>query len=424
MPHNVKGRVRWDDPAHAAPGMVRVQLDPAGRLQRYACRPDGRQRRGAPPSDAEVFALAGLDFSAFTATAPALVPDAYADERAAWQTADGSARVELARLSGFPVQFEHFAVSAPPHSEDVRAPSVRFAARVVLLLIAGALAWQAVTRRQADGAGAARIGLTMLLLVAMFTVLTGDHGGSWGGVGSLTLEGLSHGLAVACELVLYYLALEPHARRIWPRTMTSWSRLLAGRWRDPQVAAAVVAGAFAGTVTALLHHELPLVQRAYGVAECSPVVGLDHDLESLAGLGPALGVFCEIVVDVMRQGMMTFVALVALRLLLRRQGLVLIAAVALWTASREYGDVGPAWIEAVSAATTIVSATLVVVVAIRFGLLALIVGALVHALALSFPMRPDLSVWYSTITLLPAVALVLLLLAAVFLPRERRLLAA
>ena len=32
---------------------------------------------------------------------------------------------------------------------------------------------------------------------------------------------------------VFYLALEPSVRRIWPETVISWSRMLNGRWIDP-----------------------------------------------------------------------------------------------------------------------------------------------------------------------------------------------
>ena len=45
---------------------------------------------------------------------------------------------------------------------------------------------------------------------------------------------------------LLYVAIEPYARRLWPRSLTSWVRLLSGRVRDPQVGRDVLAGCVLG----------------------------------------------------------------------------------------------------------------------------------------------------------------------------------
>ena len=41
---------------------------------------------------------------------------------------------------------------------------------------------------------------------------------------------------------LFYLAIQPWVRRYWPEAMITWSRVLAGRWRDPVVARDVLVG--------------------------------------------------------------------------------------------------------------------------------------------------------------------------------------
>ena len=46
---------------------------------------------------------------------------------------------------------------------------------------------------------------------------------------------LMMGFNDAVRYWLYYLALEPYVRRLWPQALISWSRVLAGRVRDPLV---------------------------------------------------------------------------------------------------------------------------------------------------------------------------------------------
>src|SRR5262249_18723861 len=59
-------------------------------------------------------------------------------------------------------------------------------------------------------------------------------------------------LLVAAILWLLYLALEPYVRRRWPQALVSWSRLLAGRVRDPVVARDVLYGLVLGLVWTLV----------------------------------------------------------------------------------------------------------------------------------------------------------------------------
>src|SRR5690606_25044295 len=49
---------------------------------------------------------------------------------------------------------------------------------------------------------------------------------------------------------LLYVALEPYARRHWPRLLVGWSRLLAGRVRDPMVGRDALLGLAAGALVA------------------------------------------------------------------------------------------------------------------------------------------------------------------------------
>ena len=78
---NVKGRARWDDPPFVEPGMVRLRLDPRGRLSELEAIADpaggivarGEQRASAPRSEevfAALFAAAELTPDEFEPTEP------------------------------------------------------------------------------------------------------------------------------------------------------------------------------------------------------------------------------------------------------------------------------------------------------------------------------------------------------------------
>jgi serine/threonine-protein kinase len=57
---------------------------------------------------------------------------------------------------------------------------------------------------------------------------------------------------MAALVWLSYLALEPLARRWWPATLISWSRLLAGRFRDPMIGRDILIGGLLGVAMNLV----------------------------------------------------------------------------------------------------------------------------------------------------------------------------
>ena len=68
----------------------------------------------------------------------------------------------------------------------------------------------------------------------------------------LFLEFLAWGLALSCFFWVLYIALEPYVRRRWPATLVSWSRLLAGGFRDPLVGRDVLVGCLLGAFATFL----------------------------------------------------------------------------------------------------------------------------------------------------------------------------
>ncbi len=74
---------------------------------------------------------------------------------------------------------------------------------------------------------------------------------------------------------LFYVALEPIVRRTWPGVLISWSRVLAGRLRDPLVGHHLLVGVLAGIIA----RSLSSVGRSMAVW-----TGLPPDMYSLTDL--------------------------------------------------------------------------------------------------------------------------------------------
>ena len=65
-----------------------------------------------------------------------------------------------------------------------------------------------------------------------------------------------------------YMAAEPYVRRIWPRLMVSWQRLLSGGFRDPLVGRDVLLGGMAGSAATAIALG---VSALIGMSEANPV---------------------------------------------------------------------------------------------------------------------------------------------------------
>ena len=86
-----------------------------------------------------------------------------------------------------------------------------------------------------DLRGAQRVAAVFVVLHMAGWLLWGKH--VWDGPALVVsfLANLSWTLWEGLSLFTLYLGLEPFVRRRWPDSLISWSRLLAGRFRDPLV---------------------------------------------------------------------------------------------------------------------------------------------------------------------------------------------
>src|SRR5258708_39508150 len=86
---------------------------------------------------------------------------------------------------------------------------------------------------------------------------------------------------------LFYMALEPYARRLWPWVLVSWVRLFGGRSRDPLVGRDILAGAALGVVFALNIRMLQWLPGRLGLPQVAPGSNV-WGLEALRGLRHAV----------------------------------------------------------------------------------------------------------------------------------------
>jgi serine/threonine-protein kinase len=418
------------NPPPTRSGMVSLTLDQTGRLVRLLAVPvQSETSQGAPaastPASAAswtaLFAEAGLPIAQFTPVEPRWIPPIYADARAAWAGAypdrlDVPIRIEAAAMAGRPAYFEIVAPWTRPRNEDAiqgntSGERVALYGRTVLAPLAITLALLLALRNlrlgRGDRRGAMRLSMFLLAAgVASNVLQTGDL--------SVITRGPGLVFFVPAFAWLLYIALEPHMRRVWPETMIGWSRLLAGRLRDPLVGRDVLVAVLVAVGNALIVGLHTLLRRWAGQppqfpvgASSNPFDGMEVSSDLLLGgrfvLSRIIGSVMSI--PVWASITLTFLILFALFLLLRRRSFAMTAMILGLTITyvRTHGGWllanAPADHFAPSFADIALYAavqTAIILVAVRFGLLTMMVASFVSVLLPQVPITLDSSVPYAS----------------------------
>jgi serine/threonine-protein kinase len=268
-----------NDPPPLLTDMVKIELDPQGRLRAFdAVAPefDDARSLGEEPDWSRLFAEAGLDVDDFAPVEPEWNPASYAKRSAAWEGVypDSAAtliRVEAASYRGRPIAFRIIEPWTTPSRMDFPAADapgrptgkvfspiaavMHIAANVLAILGGALLARRNLRLGRGDRRGAFRLALYMFSLVMLHWVFGAHHVPESSEV-DLFFGALYRAFFTFALAWLFYVALEPYVRRVWPEMMISWIRLLDGRFRDPLVGRHVLMGCMVGAL-------LELVQRAY-----------------------------------------------------------------------------------------------------------------------------------------------------------------
>ena len=410
----ILGSVWTNDPPLDVSGMTLVRLNPIGRLTQLIVVPPQVEQpanlevspQGAlhgAPDWAPLFAAAGLDPSKWPPTQPMWTPPVYSDTRAAWtgtlaERPEIPMRVEAAAYRGKPVYFELIGPwTRPIHmqpDQETAGERAGFAIFIVLLLsvLVGSalLAWRNLRLGRGDRRGASR--LTAFVFATWAVAFFGAHHVPNTDEFWLFLEFLFWGLGFSCSTWVLYIALEPYVRRRWPATLVSWSRLLAGGFRDPLVGRDVLIGCLLAAFTTALERLAWLVPTWLGYPPTQPSSGPQSEF---------LGVR-TIIVDVsnaLGSSLFFWLALlfvlVLLRALLRKEW----AAGATWVLLFTVFGAAGSQFDPASIASQLIFFVLAVFVLIRFGLLALVAGYILRVLLTTFPLTSQGSAWYAGISL-------------------------
>jgi serine/threonine-protein kinase len=401
------GDISPNDPPFEVSGMANVLLDPRGRLLAFRTVPSQSGQPAGPPEDPNwpaLFAEAGLDVARFTPTEPKYIPPVYSDVRAAW---DGSypdrpdipIHIETAAYRGRPVDFEILGPwSQPPgvKSEPITAQLRALYALLIVLMTAVTLGGVWLTRRnlrlgRGDRKGAFRLALYAFSMTMVGWVVSAHHVPTILGEFTLLSTKLAWAVLGAGILWLLYIGLEPYVRRRWPERIISWTRLLAGGFRDPLVGRDLLIGMLGGVVRSLLFCSQPLIWRWLGWPPGQPFGPSGVWLNGLRSMGGSIGLFFGTQGAEIFSVLSIFFLLVLLSILLRKDWLAIGVLWVLFTVA--------SYLFAGATATDLfplgLGAAVYIFILTRFGLLAMVSGHFFFLLFEYFPITSDLSVWYA-----------------------------
>jgi hypothetical protein len=125
-------------------------------------------------------------------------------------------------------------------------------------------------------------------------------------------------------IFLMYVAFEPLVRQRWPRVLTSWTRLLSGRVRDPLVGRDILVGGLAGVAATLLRESEFIASRWLGLSSPAAMTS------TLDGLGTwrqfaSLGLFVPF--EALSLALGWLLLLLLLRIVFRSDKLAIAAAI-------------------------------------------------------------------------------------------------
>ncbi len=422
VPLTPNGRVYSAKPGLETSAMAGVTYSMQGRLLRFYVVPPQVEPEpaGQPvaPDWAALFAEAGLDRAAFRPASPRWTPPFHSDARAAWE-GDWPAsppvpiRIEAASYRGQPIWFEVVWPWTRPERMEKWSPAggklkqATFLSLGLLLVAAAALMARAnFVLGRGDRRGASRVALVLTLLGLSSFALGAHHVGDLQVELGLATRGTGSVLLQVAFVWLFYLAVEPYARRLRPWTLVSWTRLLNGGVADPVVGRDLLAGLAWAVIMVGVTFAAQALLGVFGLPLPELNVG---NLDTLTGPGPLFAAVLDVASEATLLGMGVLLLYVLLRLVLRRD---VLAAAAVATLVFVPGVLSSPELPWFVAGMGVLWAVSWIVLLLRFGLLAAIVGLFANDLLLWFPLTSDFSAWRAGPTLLVTALLAALALAS------------
>jgi serine/threonine-protein kinase len=397
------------DPPNITPGMAKIGLDPEGRLLSMVIVPGERTDPTAAVADADwapLLRATGVDEKSVAPVSPEWAPPVFADRRAAWTASwpgkPGFAlRIDAASAGGKPVALRVVLPWTQPNESpstpsgfQSRAGQILGAVIVVLVVVtAGFVALRNVRRGRGDRRGALRFAM-YLGAVRMLWFLGAHHVASPAETDAF-MSHLAYAMWRFGTAYVFYLAIEPYARRLWPQVLVSWVRVLEGRFRDPLVGRDLMLGCGAGAIGALFECLRLWIPARIGGAVAIPQWA-QWTFEPLRGAVPALVSILGVHTQELLSIVFPLTLLLIFRLLFRRTVPAMIA-VSIIGIVLFFPDSGSPTAYLLNQVATLVVFGFVL---FRSGILGFATAMNVTSLLTSLPLTPRPAGWYAGATVL------------------------
>jgi len=402
----VSYRMKVSDPPSIAPGMATVWMDPSGTLLRMQVVPPERDQpavTGAEPPRADwnrLLSAADLREAELHVADAIWNPPFHSDARRAWTgtfpgDADAELRVEAASYVGRPVFFRLLGPwekpaesAADPQTKGERVGQVLASIFFVVVLLGGfLLARRNLRLGRSDHTGAFRIASIFVAVHTLGWAFWGTYLADTSAMVRNFIGTLAATMFEGAMVYVLYLALEPYVRKRWPETIISWTRALAGRFRDPLVGRDILLGCLLGVAMQALS-DAPRWLRL------DPRRPEPIGLSGLAGTRHLFGEFLDGQIHSLVTPMLFLVLLLLFGVVLRRMALAAGAILVL------FGVIGWAfghhWLDPVG---TLILVGVVLLSLTRLGLLATTV-LFATGNALDYCITADVFRWYGAGTIL------------------------
>jgi hypothetical protein len=210
-------------------------------------------------------------------------------------------------------------MAAGKHTRHVRANLGVLTIGAGLLILALPWAWHNYHAGLGDRRGALRLATVFLLLRLLVWLLMLRAAPAKAVIYAFVVE-LVLALGVATIAWLYYIALEPYARRHWPHMLITWSRVLRLRLGDPSVGQHVLIGVGLGLLWTMV---VPMERLLVEIMNwpCRPIVVYDVTLQNLLGGRLAIAGGLSGIEGSLIRALLFVLLLSALRSILRVQSL-------------------------------------------------------------------------------------------------------
>jgi len=386
-------------------GEAMLELDPKGRLLSFLALPPERLELAfeatTEPDWLPMLSAVGLDPARLVAKESTWVPPVYADSRAAWvgtypEAPDIEIRIEAAAFQGRPVAMRLLEPWNRSRAEETAelaertrtGESVRQVTFNLMILAAIFVAWRNLRLGRGDRKTAFRFALYLGAVRLLWIV--GAHHVAAQGEGMILFSHYAFSTWRIFMVWIFYMAVEPYARRLWPHGLVTWVRLVGGRWRDPLVGRDILVGVAVGAFVAnLAWMRIWLFPRLTGAPGPLP----DVSLSTLEALRRGAHLVAALAIDhtnaVLMNSLFIVLILVVLRLVLRRTWLAVAALLVL--------AIGAFWPTYSSPTVYLIFVSLNVAifmsVLFRYGFLALVVTNAVLFLLMGIPMTYQVSSW-------------------------------